>query len=164
MGPGILLSEMTDTPLITFSPAGPMPILMEGSGNVINLSVQPLITGKNASISHKSKMAKHLNIWSGRYIEPMTLKERLMNHVMNVMTNTYMNWLNSRIHAVRVREVDPNLPISDEIMKYKYFQSRKRLYIHKCPSVRPFVCPSQKPLNSWNHHHSSFIFPSFRDF
>ena len=51
----------------------------------------------------------------------MTLKERLMNHVMNVMTNTYMNWLNSRIHAVRVREVDPNLPISDEIMKCKYF-------------------------------------------
>jgi len=97
MGPGILLSEMTDTPLITFSPAGPLPIFMEGSGNVINLSVQPLITG--------------------RYIEPMTLKERLMNHVMNVMTNTYMNWLNGRIHAVRVREVDPNLPISDEIMK-----------------------------------------------
>ena len=51
----------------------------------------------------------------------MTLKERLMNHVMNVMTNTYMNWLNGRIHAVRVREVDPNLPISDEIMKWKYF-------------------------------------------
>ena len=62
MGPGILLSEMTDTPLITFSPAGPMPILMEGSGNVINLSVQPLITGKNDQLSYKSKMAKHLNI------------------------------------------------------------------------------------------------------
>ena len=61
MGPGILLSEMTDTPLITFSPAGPLPIFMEGSGNVINLSVQPLITGKNDQLSYNSKMAsKHL--------------------------------------------------------------------------------------------------------
>ena len=55
------------------------------------------------------------------------------------------------------------------------FQSRKRLYIHKCPSVRSFVCPSvTKPLNSLKsssfilhhssfiiHHSSFFIHPSF---
>ena len=51
-----------------------------------------------------------------------------------------------------------------------YFQSQKRLYIHKCPSICSFLCLSViKPLNtlkssSFILHHSSFILPSFCDF
>ena len=65
-----------------------------------------------------------------------------------------------------------------------HFQSRKRLYNHKCLFVRSFVHLSAKPLNSFKSsssiihpssfiflhssfiiiHHSSFILPSFRDF
>ena len=40
------------------------------------------------------------------------------------------------------------------------FQSRKRLYIHKCPSVRLSVRQSvshRNPSTAWNHHPSSFI-------
>ena len=36
------------------------------------------------------------------------------------------------------------------------FQSRKRLYNHKCPSVSPSVC-HQNPSTAWNHHTASFI-------
>ena len=65
-----------------------------------------------------------------------------------------------------------------------HFQSRKRLYNHKCLFVRSFVRLSAKPLNSFKSsssiihpssfiflhssfiiiHHSSFILPSFRNF
>ena len=70
------------------------------------------------------------------------------------------------------------------ITKALNFQSRKRLYNHKCPFVRLSVI-SQNPSTAWNHHtasfifhhssfilhhssfilhHSSFILPSYRDF
>ena len=40
------------------------------------------------------------------------------------------------------------------------FQSRKQLYIHKCPFVHLFVCPSfshRNPSTAWNQHPSTFI-------
>ena len=45
---------------------------------------------------------------------------------------------------------------------FQYFQSRKRLYNHKCLFVRLSVRPSAKPLNSLKSssfifHHSPFI-------
>ena len=54
-----------------------------------------------------------------------------------------------------------NVEIWGTNVQYSYFsifQSRKRLYIHKCLSVRPSVCP-QNPSNSQNliiapHHHA----------
>ena len=43
-----------------------------------------------------------------------------------------------------------------------HFQSRKRLYNHKCPSVSPLVCQSQNPpsisesiIQPYHHHPSS---------
>ena len=43
---GVFFAEMFDAPLISFSPAGPVGPFMVGSGNDINLSVQPLIMGR----------------------------------------------------------------------------------------------------------------------
>ena len=57
------IADHFDCPIIVFCPNGPFPFLIHGSGNVINLSVQPLITG--------------------RFIEPMNFAERLGNHILS---------------------------------------------------------------------------------
>ena len=63
----------------------------------------------------------------------------------------------------------PNVGVPDQMCEiYLFFQSRKRLYIHKCPSVRSFVrllvTETLQQLeiiifhhSSFNLHHSSFI-------
>ena len=40
-----LLAEIFNSSLIMFSPAGPVPWLLSNTGNQINLSLQPLVTG-----------------------------------------------------------------------------------------------------------------------
>ena len=67
-----LLAEIFNSSFITFSPAGPVPWLLSATGNDINLSVQPLLTSS--------------------FIEPMTFKQRLMNHLESAvrhLTSTY---------------------------------------------------------------------------
>ena len=63
----LYLPEVFDCPFISFSPSGPTPQLLTGTGNEINLSIQPLV--------------------SARYIEPMTLSQRIGNTLYNQMTD-----------------------------------------------------------------------------
>ena len=49
-----------------------------------------------------------------------------------------------------------SLEVGLENFQYSIFQSRKRLYNHKCPFVRLSVI-SQNPSTAWNHHTASFI-------
>ena len=63
----LYLPEVFDCPFISFSPSGPTPQLLTGTGNEINLSIQPLV--------------------SARYIEPMTLSQRIGNTMYNQMTD-----------------------------------------------------------------------------
>ena len=65
----LYMPEVFDCPLITFSPAGPLPTLIADTGNEINLSIQPLI--------------------NARHIEPMTLPERIQNHLFGAFIEVY---------------------------------------------------------------------------
>ena len=55
------LADHFDCPVLLFSPLGPFPDVMPGTGVTINLSLQSY---------HR-----------GVFIEPMTFTERLMNHM-----------------------------------------------------------------------------------
>jgi len=69
MHSGAFFAEYFDCPIIQFSPAGPFPSLLHGTGNIINRSVQP-----------------QLNL---PFIEPMTFLQRLTNHIMI----SFMDWI-----------------------------------------------------------------------
>ena len=80
-----LLAEIFNSSLITFSPAGPVPWLLAATGNEINLSVQPLLT-------------------SG-FIEPMTFRQRLMNHLENAVRQFTTTYSAAKIYEVRARRM-----------------------------------------------------------
>ena len=65
----LYMPEVFDCPLITFSPAGPLPSLLADSGNEINLSIQPLINLP--------------------FIEPLTFSERIKNHLFSAFIDGY---------------------------------------------------------------------------
>ena len=68
-----IFAEIFDCPVIFLSPPGPVSILMKGTTNVINHSIQPYITVP--------------------FIEPMTFSERIKNHFMVNFGSVYMDWL-----------------------------------------------------------------------
>ena len=72
-------AEIFDCPLINFSPAGPIVLLMTGSGNVINHSVQPYLAIP--------------------FIEPMTFVQRISNHAMIFFGKYFLDWQANALHA-----------------------------------------------------------------
>jgi len=81
MHTGAFFAEYFDCPIIQFSPAGPFPSLLQGTGNVINLSIQPLI--------------------SLPFMEPMTFLQRLTNHMMTSFIDLIMIKIANDIHEVQ---------------------------------------------------------------
>ena len=75
---GAFLADVFDCPILLISPAGPISFVMEGTGNEINLSIQP------------SSMS--------RSIEPLSFFERLENHIRRKGESWFMNWLATSIH------------------------------------------------------------------
>ena len=65
-------AEIFDCPIIMFSPVV-FSIMMKGTGNVINHSIQPYP--------------------SVPFVEPMTLSERIQNHFMANVGTVYVNWM-----------------------------------------------------------------------
>ena len=72
-------AELFDCPVINFSPAGPIPMFMKGSGNVINHSIQP-----------------YLGV---PYLEPMTFLQRLSNHGIIFVGGYFLDWQTNAIFA-----------------------------------------------------------------
>jgi glucuronosyltransferase len=73
MSPGnAFFAELFDCPIIQFSPAGPMSLMMKGTTNVINNSIQPFITAP--------------------FIEPMTFLNRLHNQALTVFVSLFFDW------------------------------------------------------------------------
>ena len=72
-----IFAEIFDCPVIFFSPAGPVSILMTGTTNVINHSIQPYLTVP--------------------FIEPMTFSQRIQNHLMVNIGSVYMDWLSNSV-------------------------------------------------------------------
>eukprot|EP00092_Neocalanus_flemingeri_P008275 GFUD01008921.1.p1 GENE.GFUD01008921.1~~GFUD01008921.1.p1 ORF type:complete len:518 (+),score=101.98 GFUD01008921.1:234-1556(+) len=81
MHSGAFFAEYFDCPIIQFSPAGPVSFLMRGTGNVMNPSVQPLITAP--------------------FIEPMTFSQRIINHFIIEMWDFIVHKMGNSIHAVQ---------------------------------------------------------------
>jgi len=93
-------AEIFNCSLIGFSTAGPFPMLMQGSGNVLNLNVQP------------SGVA--------RYIEPMTLVERLTNHISNWMMEMRFNFMARDTHKARAEILKQDLAPLEDINRRRY--------------------------------------------
>ena len=79
MSANAFYAEIFDCPLINFSPAGPIILLMTGSGNVINHSVQPYLAGP--------------------CIEPMTFAQRLGNHAIMFFGRLFIDWQANALFA-----------------------------------------------------------------
>ena len=67
-----IFADIFDCPLIAFSPASPLPFMMRGSTNIINHSIHPFLMTPA--------------------IEPMTFTQRISNHLMFNMADTFMTW------------------------------------------------------------------------
>ena len=85
---GAVMADLLDCPLLHFTPIPNQPFLMEGTGKVINLSVQPLNTDPN--------------------IEPLKFFERLENHIMRNLEKIYFIWFANLIHYYQQKRLGPN--------------------------------------------------------
>ena len=73
MQPNAIFAEIFDCPIIQFSPIGSvLPLIFEGTSNVINLSIQPFPLSP--------------------FIEPMTFLQRLFNNMLPLGVEWFVNW------------------------------------------------------------------------
>ena len=73
MNPGnSIFAELLNCPIIQFSGVSPIPWIAAGTTNVINHSIQPYV------------IAPH--------IEPMSFIQRIQNHLLNLVTDLWMDW------------------------------------------------------------------------
>ena len=73
MQPNAIFAEIFDCPIIQFSPIGSvLPLIFEGTSNVINLSIQPFPLSP--------------------FIEPMTFLQRLFNNILPIGVEWFVNW------------------------------------------------------------------------
>ena len=93
----LYMPEVFDCPLITFSPAGPLPTLIAGSGNEINLNIQPLI--------------------NANHIEPMTLAERIQNNLLGAFFELYSALMTRWARQAREKALGHSVPSFNEIVK-----------------------------------------------
>ena len=100
LGLDAYLADVFNCSLITWSPAGPVPMFMTGSGNVINLSVQPMIMTK--------------------YIEPMTFLQRVGNHLLHLVSDVWVRVMLYKMNGVRTRELGYELRSEAEVMEERF--------------------------------------------
>ena len=73
MQPGnSIFAELLNCPIVQFSGVSPIPWIATGTTNVINHSIQPYV------------IAPH--------IEPMSFVQRIQNHLLNLVTDLWMDW------------------------------------------------------------------------
>ena len=93
------LADHFDCPIIFYIPVGPLSFL-EGTGNVDNLSIQPLLTA--------------------RYIEPMSFTERLLNHLQDGISRLFMYWVNTKITDKLQENLGTQIRHPDDIMRDRF--------------------------------------------
>jgi len=100
LGLDAYVAEVFNCTLITWSPSGPVPMFIAGTGNVINLSVQPMVMNK--------------------YIEPMTFLQRAGNHLLDLVSNIWVGVMLYKMDEIRTRELGYQLPSNAEIMEERF--------------------------------------------
>ena len=94
---GALLAHAFDCPIIQFSPTGPFFSQLEFVGNILNPSVQPYLFTT--------------------FIEPMTFKERLINHFLYKISCLGVEWF-SRVGArIMSEHYGEELPSAADVMR-----------------------------------------------
>ena len=111
--PQLLLLQVFDCPLVTFSPAGPFPQFLYGTGNIINLSVQPLVQGNNKSIVNEFDF----DLLSARYIEPMTFTERISNHFFSWFSETFSRYIDKWGKDARIKALGHEVLSTEEMVE-----------------------------------------------
>jgi len=96
---GFLADEL-DCPLAIFSTAGPVPFLLIGTGNVPNLSLQPQL--------------------QALHIEPMSFKERFANHLQNLVSETFISWVEGRTAVHLSQELGRPVRRSSEVVRDRF--------------------------------------------
>jgi len=96
---GAIFAELFDCPIILFSPN--TPFMIKGTSNEINYSVQPLITSP--------------------FIEPMTFRQRLVNHAMVFASQQFIGYISNQFHkhqsAFLERELGVIVRSPDEVLE-----------------------------------------------
>jgi hypothetical protein len=82
---GAFLADHFDCPIIHFTPSGPIPMSLSGTGNVINLSVQPI----------------HLS----PFIEPMGFVQRVQNHFFALTFDLFNAWLTRSVRGYQSEQL-----------------------------------------------------------
>jgi len=93
---GAFFAEYFDCPIIQFSPTGPFPVQMLGTGNVMNPSIQPLLTSQ--------------------FIEPLTFYQRLLNHFSLFTFDLSMDMAADGIHKAQL-SIKKDIDHPKEILK-----------------------------------------------
>ena len=96
---GAIFAELFDCPIILFSPN--TPFMIDGTTNEINYSVRPLITSP--------------------FIEPMSFKQRLINHAMVFFSQQVLGYMSNQFHkhqsAFLERELGVMVRSPDEVLE-----------------------------------------------
>merc|ERR1712179_457955 len=93
---GAFFAEYFDCPIIQFSPAGPVHFQMVGTGNIMNPSIQPLITSP--------------------FIEPLTFYQRLTNHFSLATFDFSMDYSADGIHEAQ-KAIDKEIDRPKDILR-----------------------------------------------
>ena len=93
-------AEIFNCSLITWSPAGPVPMFMWGTGNVINLSVQPSLMNQD--------------------IEPMTFLQRATNHLLTIVDRLWVRVFWYKANLIRTGELGYELRSEAEVMEERF--------------------------------------------
>lgn len=58
--------------------------------------------------------------YKARFIEPMSLKERIMNHAYNLFVELFLSYLNDHlIYNERIRQLKLDIPSNNDILRLK---------------------------------------------
>ena len=96
---GALLAHFFDCPIIQFSPTGPFFSQLEFVGNILNPSVQPYLFTT--------------------FIEPMSFKERLINHLLYKISSLGVEWFSKQGATVMSKHYNMQIPSAADVMREK---------------------------------------------
>ena len=98
--PGVFLADHFDCPILYYLPVGPVSFVLQGTGNVDNLSIRPLLTA--------------------RYIEPMDFFSRVLNHVEDKLRRIFLSWIYNRTMAALQKKLGPKIRHPYDILKDRF--------------------------------------------
>ena len=98
--PGAFLADHFDCPILYYLPVGPVSFMLQGTGNVDNLSIRPLLTA--------------------RYIEPMDFFSRVLNHMEDKLRRIFLRWIHNRITSALQKKFGPKIRHPYEILKDRF--------------------------------------------